>query len=103
MQKIYFTVVGKIKESFYREAVAEYVKRLSRFAKVEIKEFFPNSCSTRASDKSVNPQDDNKAAFDEGFQGFVEEAKRLFRLSGDYCGGGRATSYKPGWFTKDEG
>ena len=38
MQKIYFMVVGKIKESFYREAVAEYVKRLSRFAKVEIKE-----------------------------------------------------------------
>ena len=31
-------VVGKIKESFYRDAVAEYVKRLSRFAKVEIKE-----------------------------------------------------------------
>ncbi len=38
MQKIYFVVVGKIKESFYREAVAEYQKRLSRFAKVEIKE-----------------------------------------------------------------
>ncbi len=38
MQKVYFTVVGKIKESFYREAVAEYVKRLSRFAKIEIKE-----------------------------------------------------------------
>ena len=38
MQKIYFVVVGKIKEAFYREAVAEYVKRISRFAKVEIKE-----------------------------------------------------------------
>ena len=38
MQKIYFVVVGKIKESFYREAVAEYAKRLSRFAKLEIKE-----------------------------------------------------------------
>ena len=38
MQKIYFVVVGKIKEGFYRDAVAEYVKRLSRFAKVEIKE-----------------------------------------------------------------
>ncbi len=38
MQKIYFVVVGKIKESFYREAVAEYVKRLSRFARVEVKE-----------------------------------------------------------------
>ena len=38
MQKIYFVVVGKIKESFYRDAVAEDCKRLSRFAKVEIKE-----------------------------------------------------------------
>ena len=38
MQKIYFVVVGKIKESFYTDAVSEYVKRLSRFAKVEIKE-----------------------------------------------------------------
>lgn len=38
MQKITFLVVGKIKESFYREAVAEYGKRLSRFVKLEIKE-----------------------------------------------------------------
>ncbi len=38
MQKIRFVVVGKMKESFYREAMAEYVKRLSRFAKVEVVE-----------------------------------------------------------------
>ena len=38
MQKINFVVVGKLKETFYREAVEEYVKRISRFAKVEIKE-----------------------------------------------------------------
>ena len=38
MQKVNFVVVGKIKESFYREAVAEYAKRITRFAKVEIKE-----------------------------------------------------------------
>lgn len=38
MVKVNIIVVGKIKESFYREAVAEYVKRLSRFAKVEIRE-----------------------------------------------------------------
>ena len=38
MQKITFVVVGKIKESFYREAIAEYAKRLSRFVKLEIKE-----------------------------------------------------------------
>ncbi|MBO5046402.1 MAG: 23S rRNA (pseudouridine(1915)-N(3))-methyltransferase RlmH [Clostridia bacterium] len=36
--KVNFVVVGKIKESFYREAVAEYQKRLSRFCKLEIKE-----------------------------------------------------------------
>lgn len=38
MRKIYFVVVGKLKEDFYRAAVAEYVKRLSRFAKIEIRE-----------------------------------------------------------------
>ena len=38
MIKVNFVVVGKLKESFYREAVAEYVKRLSRFCKTEIRE-----------------------------------------------------------------
>lgn len=36
MQKINIVCVGKIKEEFYRGAVSEYIKRLSRFAKVEI-------------------------------------------------------------------
>lgn len=38
MQKINIVCVGKIKEEFYRNAITEYLKRLSRFAKVEIKE-----------------------------------------------------------------
>ncbi len=38
MIKINVVCVGKIKEEFYREAVAEYTKRLSRFCKLEIKE-----------------------------------------------------------------
>ena len=38
MIKVNIVCVGKIKEEFYRQAVAEYVKRLSRFCKVEIKE-----------------------------------------------------------------
>ena len=38
MQKINIICVGKIKEAFYRSAVEEYLKRLSRFARVEVKE-----------------------------------------------------------------
>lgn len=38
MQKINIVCVGKIKEKFYREAVEEYLKRLSRFARVEVRE-----------------------------------------------------------------
>ena len=38
MQKINVVCVGKIKEEYLRLAIAEYLKRLSRFAKVDIKE-----------------------------------------------------------------
>lgn len=34
--KITVIAVGKIKEKFYRDAVAEYVKRLSRYCKLDI-------------------------------------------------------------------
>lgn len=34
--KITIIAVGRLKESFYRDAVAEYVKRLSRYCKIEI-------------------------------------------------------------------
>lgn len=30
----------------------------------------------------------------------IEEAKELFKIGGTYCGGGRATSFRPGWFSK---
>ena len=36
--KIKIACVGKLKDSFYREAVAEYAKRLSRFCTLEIAE-----------------------------------------------------------------
>lgn len=52
MQKVDFVVVGKIKESFYREAVAEYAKRLSRFVKLEIKEL-PEGADPEAEADSV--------------------------------------------------
>lgn len=38
MQKVNIVCVGKLKEKFYGDAVAEYCKRLSRFAAVTIRE-----------------------------------------------------------------
>ena len=38
MQKVTILCVGKLKEKFYTEAAAEYVKRLGRFCKIEITE-----------------------------------------------------------------
>ena len=38
MQKVSIICVGKMKEKFYIEAAAEYVKRLSRFCRLEIVE-----------------------------------------------------------------
>ena len=43
--------VGKIKEKFYRDAVLEYVKRLSRYAKVEIIECSDEKTPDNASDE----------------------------------------------------
>ena len=38
MQRVSIICVGKMKEKFYIDAAAEYVKRLSRFCKLEITE-----------------------------------------------------------------
>lgn len=47
--------VGKIKEKFYRDAVLEYTKRLSRYAKIEIVECAdektPDNASTELCDQ----------------------------------------------------
>ena len=38
MIKVNVVCVGKLKENYWREACAEYAKRLSRFCKIEVKE-----------------------------------------------------------------
>lgn len=38
MIKIRIAAVGKVKESYFREGIAEYAKRLSRYCEFEIAE-----------------------------------------------------------------
>lgn len=46
--------VGTIKEKFYREAVAEYTKRLSRYAKIKIIEVDDEKTKENASQAEMN-------------------------------------------------
>ena len=48
--KITVLCVGKIKEQFYREAIAEYEKRLSRYCKLEIVEVADEKTPDNASE-----------------------------------------------------
>lgn len=48
--KITVLTVGKIKESFYREALLEYQKRLSRYCSLEIREVDDDRTPDRISD-----------------------------------------------------
>ena len=48
--KIKIICVGKIKESFFRDAISEYTKRLSRYATVEICEVPDEKTPDRLSD-----------------------------------------------------
>ncbi len=43
--------VGKVKEAFYRDAIAEYAKRLSAYAKLDIVEVADESTPENASEK----------------------------------------------------
>ena len=49
--KITLICVGKIKEKFYREAVEEYKKRLSKYAVIDIKEVSDEKTPDNASQK----------------------------------------------------
>lgn len=48
--KITLVTVGKIKEKFYAEAVAEYTKRLSRYCKLEIVQVADEKTPDKASE-----------------------------------------------------
>jgi 23S rRNA (pseudouridine1915-N3)-methyltransferase len=60
--KITIFCVGKIKEKFYREAVAEYVKRLSRYCKLSIVEVADEKTDENASQTEINQVKEKEGA-----------------------------------------
>lgn len=53
MMKINVVCVGKIKEKYYEDAVNEYLKRLTRYAKVTVKELKEVNFNAEPSDKDI--------------------------------------------------
>ena len=51
--KITILCVGKIKEKFYVDAIKEYSKRLSRYAKLDIIEVADEKTAEQASDREI--------------------------------------------------
>lgn len=52
--KVSIVCVGKVKESFYRQAVEEYAKRLSRYCKFEVIEVADEKTPDKASEALEN-------------------------------------------------
>ena len=59
--KIKIACVGKLKDSFFREAVAEYAKRLSRFCALEIAEV-----SDEKAPETLSPAEETQVIAKEG-------------------------------------
>ena len=72
--KICVLAVGKVKEKFYRDALAEYAKRLSRYCRLEILEVADEKTEENASDSMCE-------------QVKAKEAERLLKYIKDdsYC------------------
>lgn len=98
MIKIRFAVVGKIKESFYREAVAEYLKRLSRFADVSV--FEAAECKTLEEEAillrkivrgsvfvlAIEGEKLSSEGFARKLKSYVDRGKELTFVIGSSCG-----------------
>ena len=98
MIKIRFAVVGKIKESFYREAVAEYLKRLSRFADVSV--FEVAECKTLEEEAillrkitrgsvfvlAIEGEKLSSEAFAKKLKSYVDRGREITFVIGSSCG-----------------
>lgn len=75
MMNVGFIVMGKLKESYYREACAEYQKRLTAFAKVTVKELPPEDLPQHPNTSQIEKALEKEAAL------IRDQAKNGFKIA----------------------
>lgn len=75
MMNVNIIAMGKLKESYFREACAEYQKRLSAFAKVSVKESPPEDLPQSPSEAQIEKALEKEAAL------IREQAKSGFKIA----------------------
>ena len=100
MQKMTILCTGKLKEKFYLDAAAEYVKRLSRFCKLEIielpEERLPEDPSPAQIEAALSKEADAvRAKLPNGCRHVCGRAGALQRGAGPLFGGQRRPRRQP--------
>lgn len=98
MQKINIVCVGKLKEKFFSDAVNEYLKRLSRFASVTVRELAEKRTLREEAENilkelrgacvvlAVEGKKLSSETFAERMKRFADEGKEVTFVIGSSCG-----------------
>ena len=98
MQKINIVCVGKLKEKFFSDAVNEYLKRLSRFASVTVRELAEKRTLKEEAENilkelrgacvvlAVEGKKLSSETFAEKMKRFADEGKEVTFVIGSSCG-----------------
>ena len=78
--KITILCVGKVKEKFYRDAIAEYSKRLSRYCKLEITEVSDEKTSEQATQTEIDIVKNKEGEIDGKQLDSVELSQKIDKL-----------------------
>ena len=98
MVKISLVCVGRLKEAYWRDAVAEYLKRLSRFCRAEVREIAEGrsveeeadpilrACRGRVIALAVEGRGCSSEGFARMLQGAVDAGEGVTFVIGSSCG-----------------
>ena len=98
MQKVNIVCVGKLKEKFWTDAVAEYCKRISRFADIRVKELPEKRTLKEESEPilremrgtsvvlAVEGEKLSSKKFAQKMKGYADAGKEITFVIGSSCG-----------------